>query len=79
MPLAFISFHLTGARDHARSLRSPLRGVCHLPLLGAGFCASLVAAPLFSSRVRFWALPPIAGERQRSQTLNFLGGNKNHG
>ena len=40
------SVPLDRRKDHARSLRSPLRGVCHLPLLGAGFCASLVAAPL---------------------------------
>ena len=29
-----------------------------------------------SSRVRVWPFPPFGGERKRSQTLNFTGGNR---
>ena len=29
-----------------------------------------------SSRVRVWPFPPFGGERERSQTLNFTGGNR---
>ena len=47
-------------------------GLRHVPLAYAG---SGWFRPRCSSRARVWAFPPFTGERKRSQTLSFKGGN----
>ena len=73
-PLAFAGSALFRRKARARTVPSP-SGVWHslVPLSALPVTGFVGAVPPASGFGRF---PPCAGERKRSQTLNFTGGNR---